>query len=301
MSRNNRAKRRQFMPFTASALATLPVVNTCPAPALPTALHRPAHGLGARSGTVLSATVLAAMFAAVSPTPAQAQLAVAAALPAADLARALALVRQAASARAPAAARIEVQLGALDSRLKLAPCSRTESFLPPGPAQGGKSRVGLRCVEGAVAWTVYLPVNIQVYAAALAPRSSLAAGTVLSAADLVPVLADWAAAAQPPLALAADLVGRTLARNVNAGLAFYPADLRRRQWFASGDKVRVLASGHGFAISTEGQALGDGLEGQPVRVQVLVRGEDGQSGQSGRGPVLTGRPTAERQVEVVAL
>ena len=248
----------------------------------------------AACSAALNTLLLAAMLAA----PAQAQLAVAAALPAADLGRALALVRQAASSRATLAARIEVQLGALDSRLKLAPCSRSEAFLPPGPAHRGKSRVGLRCLEGPVAWTVYLPINVQIYAATLAARSGLAAGTVLTAADLVPVQADWAAGPQPPVALASELVGRTLARNVNAGQALYPADLRRRQWFASGDKVRVLASGHGFAITTEGQALGDGLEGQPVRVQVLVRGEDGQSG---RGPVLTGRATAERQIEVVAL
>ncbi len=266
------------------------------------ALHRAAYRLRTAVPAMLKAPLTALLLVTVLAAPAlaqaQAPLALAAALPAADLARVLALVRQAAGAGAPPAARIEVQLGALDSRLKLAPCLRTEAFLPPGLAPKGKSRVGLRCAEGAVRWTVYLPVSVQIYAAALAPRSSLAAGTVLNESDLLPLQADWAAGPQPPLALATDLVGRTLARNVIAGQAFHPADLRRRQWFASGDKVRVLASGSGFAISSEGQALGDGLEGVPVRVQILVRGEEGQSS---RGPVVTGRPTAERQVEVVAL
>ena len=59
-----------------------------------------------------------------------------------------------------------------------------------------------------------------------------------------------------------------------------------RQWFAAGDSVRLVATGDGWHISGEGQALAPGLEGQAVRVRT----------ESGR--VVNGMAVAERLVEV---
>jgi flagella basal body P-ring formation protein FlgA len=71
-----------------------------------------------------------------------------------------------------------------------------------------------------------------------------------------------------------------------AGDAPRQADLKARQWFAAGDTVRLVASGPGFAISSDATALSHGMEGQPAR----VRTEGGR--------VLSGRPVGERRVEV---
>jgi flagella basal body P-ring formation protein FlgA len=46
------------------------------------------------------------------------------------------------------ALRTEIELGELDSRLRLAPCAKVEPFLPPGARLWGKTRLGLRCTEG---------------------------------------------------------------------------------------------------------------------------------------------------------
>jgi flagella basal body P-ring formation protein FlgA len=219
----------------------------------------------------------------------------AAALPAPDLARALALVREAAVTLAPAGARIDVQPGVADPRLKLAPCTRAEPFLPTGVPAWGRTRVGLRCAEGAVAWTVYLPVTVQALAPALAPRTALPSGHVLTDGDLIPVETDWAARAERPLATAAALLGRSLARPALAGQPLRQADLHRRRWFASGDPVKVLAVGPGFSVSGEGVALGEGLDGQRVRVQVLLRSADGAES---KGPVVNALATGERLVQV---
>jgi flagella basal body P-ring formation protein FlgA len=42
--------------------------------------------------------------------------------------------------------RTEVEVGSLDSRLRLAPCEKVEAFMPPGSRLWGRSRIGLRCV-----------------------------------------------------------------------------------------------------------------------------------------------------------
>lgn len=183
--------------------------------------------------------------------------------------------------------RVEVVAGTLDPRLKLAPCQRVDIYLPAGQRVWGRSRVGLRCLEGAVAWNVYLPLTVKVFAPSLVATQALAAGTVLQAEHLQSAEVDWAAGVSPVVVMPASTVGRTLAHGLAAGAALRDADLRKRQWFAVGDTVRVLAVGKGFTVAGEGVALMPGLEGQPVR----VRTEGGR--------VVTGVASGERRVEVV--
>lgn len=217
------------------------------------------------------------------------------ALPAADLARALALAQQAAERLAPAGAQVSAALGRLDPRLKPAPCTLAEPFLPRGMPAWGSTRVGLRCTQGPVKWTLYIPVQVQVQAPALSLKTALPAGAVITAADLANTPLDWSARPQAPLTEAQAAVGRTLARPVVAGSPLLPADLQPRRWFASGDVVKVVSGGAGFAVAAEGLALSDGLDGQRVRVQMLLRGGDGQPL---RGPVVQGHAVADRRVEL---
>ena len=101
--------------------------------------------------------------------------------------------------------------GTLDTRLKLAPCQRVDIYLPPGQRAWGATRIGLRCVEGAVAWNVYMPLTVKVFAPALVATQALAAGTVLEAAHLTRSEADWAAAESPVVAQADLALGRCAA------------------------------------------------------------------------------------------
>ncbi len=202
------------------------------------------------------------------------------------LAQALQLAAQAAQALAPPKARVVALPGALDSRLTLAPCDRVQPFLPAGVPPWGRSRVGLRCTQGPVAWQVYLPVTVQVWAPAPVAQAALPMGARLDGSQLALADVDWAASTSPPAATAAELQDRQLARPVPAGQPLRAADLKARHWFAQGDTVRIVAQSAGFSISTEGQAMGPGIEGQSVRVRT----------ESGR--VLVGQPVGERRVEL---
>jgi flagella basal body P-ring formation protein FlgA len=79
--------------------------------------------------------------------------------------------------------RMEVSVGTLDSRLRLAPCARVEPYLPAGSRLWGRTRLGLRCVEGATAWNVFLPVTIKAFGPAWVLNSNVASGVELTAAD----------------------------------------------------------------------------------------------------------------------
>jgi flagellar basal body P-ring formation protein FlgA len=188
---------------------------------------------------------------------------------------------------AAAAARVEVQVGQLDPRLQLAPCARIEPYLPPQATLWGRTRVGLRCTEGPKRWNVSLPVTVRVWAPALVATADLPAGTVLTEQHLGLAEVDLAAAPGVVLTRTPLALGRTLQRGLAAGDALRQADLKARQWFAAGETVRVVAAGPGWRVVSEGQALGAGLEGQPVRVRM------------DNGKMLQARPVADRQVEVM--
>ena len=183
-------------------------------------------------------------------------------------------------------ARIEVKVGQLDPRLRLAPCSRVEPYLPPGLPVWGKTRIGLRCVQGGRLWNVSIPVTVSVFAEATVLKENLAAGTVLDASQLMQAEVDIAAGAGAAVTDPQQVVGRTLGRNLGAGVALRQTDLRARQFFAAGETVRVVAVGPGWQVVTEGQAVGAGIEGQMTRVRT----------ESGR--ILTARPSGDRTVEV---
>lgn len=202
------------------------------------------------------------------------------------LQRIQALGAQAGAGLAPGAVRVEIEPGRLDPRLRLAPCERIEPYLPPGARAWGRSRVGLRCVQGEANWNVYLPVTVRVFAPAWVAASALPAGSELQPEMLRQAEVDWAALPAPPVVDAARLVGRQLARAVPAGTALRLGDLKQRQWFAAGDTVQLVARGAGFSVSGEGQAMGAGMEGQPVR----VRTENGR--------MLTGQPVGPNRVEL---
>ena len=182
--------------------------------------------------------------------------------------------------------RIEVSLGQLDPRLRLAPCQRVEPYLPAGAVLWGKTRIGLRCTQGASAWNVFLPITVSVFGKAWVAAAPLLAGSRVSGSDLIQAEVNLAEDASMAVTDNTHAVGRTLARALNAGQVLRQADMKVRQWFAAGDEVKVSARGNGFSVASAGQALTHGLEGQPVRVRV----------ESGR--VVVGMPVGERLVEL---
>ena len=182
--------------------------------------------------------------------------------------------------------RVDVQLGQLDPRLRLAPCRKIQPHLPPGAKLWGNTRVGLRCIDGPVRWNVYMPVTVHVFGPALVATRALPQGTVLTPTDLRTAEVDLAADAGPALTQTGPAVGRILNQVLQPGETLRQRHLQQRKWFAAGDPVRIVAQGAGFSATQEGVALSPGMEGQVVRVRT----------DSGR--VIVASPVSERTVAV---
>jgi flagella basal body P-ring formation protein FlgA len=259
----------------ASVDGNIEAVNKLPSPRAPRVLR--------------AYPALCCALALVLPAAGRAQTAAAAPLPAALAATVEQLAITAAATvwgETSPKPRTEVIVGALNPRLKLAPCEQIVPYLPTGTRPLGHTRIGLRCARGSSHWNVSLPVTVKLWAPSLVATTTLPAGTVLTSAHLKMAEVDLAERPDPAIMQDSLALGRTLARGLSAGDALRRADLKTRQYFSAGDTVRVVAVGPGYAISSEGQALGPGLEGQHAR----VRTENGR--------VLSGVATAERRIEV---
>jgi flagella basal body P-ring formation protein FlgA len=164
--------------------------------------------------------------------------------------------------------RYEVSVGALDSRLKLAPCVNIEMYVPPGSRLWGHGRVGLRCVDGMGKWNVSVPVTVKAFGNAWVVRGQVMAGNPLTQSDAVMVEVDWAEDTNPVLADASSWLGQTATRSLSTGQVLRSGLVRPTQVFQAGSQVRVVAEGPGFQVSSDAQALSAGVVGQIARVRM---------------------------------
>lgn len=182
--------------------------------------------------------------------------------------------------------RVEVEIGQFDPRLRLASCEKVEPHLPAGTRLWGRSRIGLRCVQGPTPWNVYLPIVVKAWGPGLVATTTVQSAGVLGPGDVAVGEVDLAEGGAPALVAPEQAIGRTLAYSVKPGQSLRQSHLKPRQYFAAGETVKVLATGSGFRLETEAQALSNGTEGQPARVRTEA------------GRVLTGVPVGARRIEL---
>lgn len=166
------------------------------------------------------------------------------------------------------ALRMDATVGALDGRLRLAVCGNVEPYVPAGARLWGRSRVGLRCVDGMGRWNVSMPVVVKAMGPAWVVKNPVAVGAVLTATDVVEAEVDWA---EDPAAVLQDRtvwVGQTASRSLNTGQVLRQGMVKPTQVFQAGASVRVVALGRGFQVSGDAQALSVGVVGQTARVRM---------------------------------
>ena len=166
--------------------------------------------------------------------------------------------------------RVEVAIGAMDERLRLVPCTQMTPFIPAGARLWGRSMIGVKCQDGATggaSWSVLVPIEVKVYGQALIATRPLAAGETPNVDSLA--LQEIELTREPPGALTdpAQIADTMLIRTLAAGQALRREHLRPRPVISTGDMVKLIASGSGFAVTSYGKALSAGADGQTIRVQ----------------------------------
>ena len=182
--------------------------------------------------------------------------------------------------------RPEILMGSLDSRLRLAPCAQIEPYIPSGTRLWGRSRIGLRCVEGQVHWNVFVPVTVKAWGPAWVLKRPVPAGSLLTQDDAEVAEIDWAEQSSNVLATPDSWVGQQAAFALAPGQALRYNMVRPTPVFTRGSQVRVKSVGSGFHVVVSGQAMDEGIVGQAARVKL------------GSGKIITGTVRTGQIVEV---
>jgi len=184
------------------------------------------------------------------------------------------------------AARVEVEAGALDTRLSMAACGQPIRVAADLSRQQARVNARVSC-SAPSPWNLYVPVEIRVFRPVLVATRELRRGEAIGTDDVALEERNvLAAVGAPPLAQAADVVGLHARRTItpgtllSAGLVELPVLVRR------GDRLGVSARSGGITVQINGEALGTARLGERVRVRNL---------QSGRviDAVVTGSGSAE--------
>ncbi|GGC92329.1 flagellar basal body P-ring formation chaperone FlgA [Undibacterium terreum] len=180
---------------------------------------------------------------------------------------------------------VNITLGPIDSRLKLATCDNLAPFLPKGSKPWGKISVGVRCTTP-TAWLVYMTANVRVSGDYYVAANSISQGQTLTLTDLAKVKGELSNLPAGVITSPEQAIGRTMTMSIASGTLLRMDNLRNIPVIQQGQSVRVTSKGSGFQVSTDALALNNAAEGQIVKARTLS------------GQVLSGIAKAGGQIEV---
>ena len=156
---------------------------------------------------------------------------------------------------------VTITVGQLDARMSLPACPAPEAFLPAGSRVWGKTSVGVRCLAPSP-WIVYVTAQVKVIADYVASAAPLAQGQLVGPNDVMRMKGDLTILPAGILTDPAQAIGRTVAMSVGMGSPLRVDSLRIQQVVQQGQAVRLVSSGPGFSVATEGRALNNAAVGQ---------------------------------------
>ncbi|MDP1645173.1 MAG: flagellar basal body P-ring formation chaperone FlgA [Thiobacillus sp.] len=151
-------------------------------------------------------------------------------------------------------------------RSALPACAALDAFQPAGSRSIGKISVGVRCLAP-TPWTVYLPAQVRVIGTYAVTRQPLPANHVLTAADITLREGDLGSLPADVVTDTDAMLGYRAVSGLAAGAPLRSALLRPPLAVQQGQTTRLVMSGPGFSVQSEGQALANASRGDRVRVK----------------------------------
>lgn len=162
--------------------------------------------------------------------------------------------------------KVQIRIGTLDVT-RLPPCTAHEAFSPSGTRLSGKTHVGVRCLGPAI-WSVLVPVQIAITGNYVTTGRPLAAGQTIAAGDLIVSTGDLTSMPTGILGDPQLAIGKTLRNSLGAGQPLRSDQLVAPLVIRQGQTVRVISTGPGFAVTSEGKAMNNATEGQIAQIRM---------------------------------
>lgn len=160
-----------------------------------------------------------------------------------------------------------IEVGRLGPRLRIRPCTVPPSaFQPPGSRLLGNTTIGIRC-NGRSPWTIYVPVQVQLFQPVAIVDRPLARGDTIREGDFKMVERDLGALKMGYITDARQPIGMVAKRPLGIGTLLTPQLLEAPRLVRRGEQVTIVAESGGLEIRASGEALADGARGDLVRIR----------------------------------
>ncbi|BBP01247.1 flagellar basal body P-ring formation chaperone FlgA [Sulfuriferula nivalis] len=181
--------------------------------------------------------------------------------------------------------KVKITLGKIDDRLNLAPCSNLEAFMPYGSRIWGKTTVGVRCSVPST-WTLFVQADVRVTGNYVISAAPLARGQMLSDEQLSIAVGDLTKLPNGVITSKDQATGKIMTISIPAGTPLRSDAVQTLAAIKQGQNVRIITTGNGFEVSTEGHALNNANAGQPVQIRLI------------NGQVITGIAKPDGSAEI---
>lgn len=163
--------------------------------------------------------------------------------------------------------RVEVHVGAVDSRLRIGQCDQpVEMGKQDTSGLGGNITVNVQC-KGTYPWSVHIPAQVYIFAAIPVAARALTRGDLISAADISEEVVNISTIRQEFLSSPNAAIGKEIKRNINQGDPLRSAHLDAPTAIRRGDAVALASAAGAIRVVTTGTAMSDGRVGQKIRIR----------------------------------
>jgi flagella basal body P-ring formation protein FlgA len=157
----------------------------------------------------------------------------------------------------------EVEIGTIDSRLRLPACPNIEVDIPPNNSALVTAKVSC----SAPSWTLYVPIHLHDWVDAVVAAANLAPNTPLTSAVLTSGRADAFAGSGGLITDRHQAEGKILRVGVMAGAPILTPQLDLPISVHRGQRVMLTLSDPEMTIKTTATAMDDGRVGDTITVQ----------------------------------
>jgi flagellar basal body P-ring formation protein FlgA len=162
---------------------------------------------------------------------------------------------------------IDISVGNLDSRLRLAVCGEAPSYsLQDQTGLGGNISVKAECKSGNK-WSVHVPTQVTIYRSIPIAKKDIGRGDIISREQIGTTLVNVSNIRQAFVSDSAAVIGQEAKRNIGQGEPFKTSSLDSPTAIKRGEMVTLESLAGSITVNSAGTALADGRVGQKIRVR----------------------------------
>ncbi len=162
---------------------------------------------------------------------------------------------------------VEILVGSLDSRLRLAECSDKLTYKVIEPPHNAHNITVKTSCKGKQRWTVYIPATVNMYEDIVVANRSLARGELLMEDDLSYKRVNVASIGRGLVNDLDNVYGLELKRPVRAGELLRQNYLKKPDVVLKGQQVVLSTESRFLTVETTGTALVNGYVGERIKVK----------------------------------